>query len=425
MIPKRVKETAFALSRIADRCPGRALFWILLSAALVRLLFVAAFPGLYSGAWLDSIRYERVAFNLIVGRGFSEYYGIPTAFVGPGYPYFLAGVHLAFGPGALPVQLIQVLLGVLVCAACYSMARQLADRRAGLIAAALAAFSPELALMTGFLYTETLFMLLTSWSVVLLVAGFSGKGGWKAWIGGGLLFGLGLLTRHVLLFFPPVLFAAALLLKKTRPRVKGIAAFMVCAYALLIPWAVRNYRTFGALVPVATGGGQEFWIGSYLPFQGKYHYDETREQIKKLSAGARDEVERDRLLTRAGLQNIAGHPAQYLGMAVRRFFRFFFQVYQDMPTGKPRSFNALVLVVLALTYYPVLLLAFASAAFAKKSWIPMLPLYGILLYSALICAFVHVVPRYRIPLMPFFIVLAALAAVRIVLRTDLQSNNRR
>jgi 4-amino-4-deoxy-L-arabinose transferase-like glycosyltransferase len=422
MMMKRAAGPGSALLHFTDAHPRRTLFCLLLSAVLIRLFCVLAFPGLFSGDWMDSVRYERVAFNINVGRGFSEYYGIPTAFVGPVYPYFLAGVHRLFGQGALPVQLLQVLFGGLVCLACYSMGVSLAGTRTGLIAAALAALSPELAVMTGFRYTETLFMLFTSWAFALLLRGYSGKGNWKHWMGGGLLFGMGLLTRHVLIFFPPVLALLALLSKKTRPAFKGIVIFSICAYSLLIPWTIRNARVFHALVPVATGGGGEFWIGSYIPFQGRYHYDDTRNQVKELSANARNEVERDRILYRAGLKNMAGHPVASLCMAGRKFLRFFFQVYQDRPSGKPRSFNALVLIVLVLSYYPVLLLALVSV---RSAPILLSPLYGVLVYSALLCAAVHVVPRYRIPLMPFFIVLAAVASGRLLSRGSSPSGKRR
>ncbi len=402
-----------ALLRLIDSHPVRTLALILPAALVVRLVCILAFPGFFTGDWMDSVRYERVAFNLNVGRGFSEYYGIPTAFVGPVYPYFLAGMHQLFGGGALPVQLLQALFGALVCLACYKMASAISGARAGLIAAAAAALSPEMAVMTGFVYTETLFMFFTSWAFVLLLRGYSGHGTWKHWAGGGLLFGAGLLTRHVLFFFPPALAVLALLSKKTRPAFKGILLFSGCAYLLLIPWTIRNYRVFHALVPVATGSGGEFWIGSYAPFQGRYHYDDTRDQIQKLSAGARDEVERDRMLTRAGMENIRARPLQYLGMAARKFFRFFFQIYQDRPSGKQRSSSLPVLGVLALSYYPLLLLAAVSIKYAAVFEIP---LYGVLAYSALLCSVVHTVPRYRIPLLPFFIVLAATAAERLLRR---------
>ncbi len=397
-----------------DSDSRRSVLFLFFLSLVIRLILVLAFSSRMVGDWMDSVRYLSVARNINVGRGFSEYYGIPTAFVPPIYPYFLAGMYRIFGPHPFAVQLFQVLLGAMVCLAIYRMASILFGHRAGILAMAVSALYPELLVMTGYLYTETLYMALSSWSFVFMLEGMSAKGRWRDWIMGGILFGLGLLTRHVLLFFPIFLGVLFLVFRKTRMHFKKLLAFAFIAYALLVPWTIRNYSVFHAFVPVATGGGGEFWVGSYVPYEGKFHYLETREQIRQLTRGAKNEVEKDRMLVAAGLKNIVKHPYRYVLISMKKWFRFFFQIYENMPTGKPRITNTLIWIGLALCYYPILVLSCLGVYWNREKWTFLLPVYGILVYSSLLSAVVHAVPRYRIPLMPFFILLASDGFTRLV-----------
>jgi 4-amino-4-deoxy-L-arabinose transferase-like glycosyltransferase len=380
----------------------------------LRLVFVLVFSDLYVGDWMDSVRYQRVASNINMGRGFSEYFGKPTAFVPPIYPYFLAGVYRVFGPHPVAVQLFQVLFGGLICLSAYCLASNLFGYRTGILAMIISTIYPEFIVMTGYLYTETLFMVFSCWSFVLIVRGMSKNGKWMDWVWGGILFGLGVMTRPVLIFFPIFLGGLVSLFRRTRIHFKKVIVFSAVAYALLIPWTIRNYFIFHAFVPAATGGGGEFWIGSYLPFEGKYHYSETQNQIRQLTVGDRNEVEKDRILYAAGLRNIFKQPFQYACVAAKKWFRFFFQIYENVPSGKSRTTNALVWIVLALSYYPILILACVGFFLVRQKWPLLLSVYGVLVYSSLLYTMVHVVPRYRIPLMPFFILLASFSLNQLV-----------
>jgi len=382
---------------------------LFLFAVLVRAAFVLSSSDLVKGDWMDSVRYERVAHNISQGRGFSEFYGKPTAFAPPLYPYFLAGINRVFGSNPMVVRLFQALFGGLVCLAVYRMARGLFGERAGLLAMAACAVYPDLVVMTGYLYTETLFMAFTCWSFVRLLSALSPSGTRRDAFWAGALFGLGILTRHVLLFFPVFLLVLLAVFRRARPHFRKALVFASVAYALVVPWLIRNAVVFHAFIPITTGGGGEFYAGSYLPFGGKYHYTETQRQISELTREAKTEVEKDHILYTEGLNNIARHPFQYLGVVANKGFRFVFQVYENVPSGRPRTRNPWVWSGLALAYYPLLLLAGAAVWTERAKWISLLPLYGVLVYSILLCFGVHVVPRYRIPLIPFVIVLASAA----------------
>lgn len=400
-MPAHKKDNWF--QRMLDSNPKRSVFLLFLLSLSVRLVFAVVFSDRLVGDWMDSVRYLRVAANINGGRGFSEYNGIPTAFVPPIYPYFLAGLFRLFGPHPLAVQLFQALPGALVCLAVYRMGFILIGHRAGILAMAITALYPELWVMTGFLYTETLFMLFLCWSFVLLLRGMSDQGTIRDWIVGGVLFGLGMLTRNILFFFPVLMGLLFIIIKKYRIHFKKLVLFSAVAYALLVPWTIRNYKVFHAFIPVATGGGGEFWIGTYIPFEGEYHYEESRNQIQQLTKGAKNEVDKDRILIRAGLENIRRRPVSYFRIFIKKWFRFFFQVYENIPAGKPRSLNMPFVIVLSLLYYPILFLAVASLFFIGGKWISFLPVYGAVIYCSLLFSMVHVVPRYRIPLLPFFI----------------------
>lgn len=376
-------------------------------AVVIRLLFLYLFPRFGGGDFLDSTRYLRVVYNILRGRGFAEYIR-PTAFAPPLFAYFIALVFKIFGQHILIFKVIQAVLGGITCYLVYRMGALLFSPKVGQIASLITALHPELIVLTGFLYTETLYIFLLSVAFFFFIKAFLRKKKWSLWLLAGFFLGLNILTRHVLLLFPLWLLFIVLLRRSARSYFKYVFVCMLMCYAVVTPWIVRNYLIFDRFIPVASGFGGSVWIGSNLSDEG-LHQNDSRQKAWNASKQAADDMERDDILLEKAVRNVMKHPFDYGWIVLKKLGRYYLDVYEYVPNGNDEQKNWLLFSVLALCYYPLFALAVTGIFLARKKWIYCIPLWGLLVYTGLVYSFTIVVPRYRIPLLPFFFVYAAYA----------------
>jgi 4-amino-4-deoxy-L-arabinose transferase-like glycosyltransferase len=384
----------------------RWLLMILLINLGLRMIFIFLFSHWDEGEMMDSSRYQRVALNILEGRGFTEW-RIPTAFSPPLYPYVIAGIIEIFG-SAVPVKIIQVLLSVLTGVCIYWMGLTVFNRRTGLTAAFLFAISPEIVVLSGSLYTETLYIFLSTLAFALLSQGIKVMHN-KFWMLSGFFLALAILTRHILILFPFWLLVVTAVIPALRPLFRQCFRLAVVCLLLLVPWIVRNYVVFDQFVPIASGAGGGLWHGSNLSNKGQYQYDLSRQTVAEQTRGLERPVDKDRELLNQSFHAILQSPVRYSLMVARKFFRFFTQVYEDIPRGERRKTNLWVQLTLIISYYPVLLGCLAGLFLSRRQWRLVFPLYSVILYSGLIYSVTLVTPRYRIPLIPFMIIFTGLA----------------
>lgn len=381
---------------------NRWLLAVLLLSLILRLVFISLFTHWDEGEMMDSNRYQQVASNIIRNRGFSEW-GLPTAFSPPLYSFFIAGIMKIFGVASIPVKIVQVIISVLTCLCLYWIGKTVFNPQAGLIAALFLAVNPEMIVLAGSLYTETLYIFVSCAALAALIFAIRYPRGSRIWMLAGVLMGLAVLTRHILLLFPVLLSIFAWAFPSLRNLRKPLALFNLICYLLLLPWVVRNYVLFEQIVPVASGGGGGLYHGSNQSFEGHYQYELSRKVIAKETAGLENPLDKDRTLLRKSLHSIGEAPFQFSMLAIKKFIRFFTQVYEDIPRGGQRDTNPAVLIVLMLSYYPILMGCILGVIRERRQWRILFPLHLVILYSGCIYAMMLVTPRYRIPLYPFMI----------------------
>jgi 4-amino-4-deoxy-L-arabinose transferase-like glycosyltransferase len=243
-------------------------------------------------------------------------------FYPPLYPYFIAVVYALFG-SLTAVKLAQAAVGAALIPAIGRIGCRALGRRAGLAAAAIAAFYPELVWFSAHFWSETLFMTLMLWSFdrviaadacavpstqspdrsrvrrfVLVTLGlYPPAAAWlalahrPAWMAGivfviatlaacllllrlmssadpsrgrllaaGALWGLSILTRETLLYFTPVVMLW-LLFKRSHGVARALV-FGTAVFLVVAPWTYRNAVVYRAFVPVATSGALNLWQGN-------------------------------------------------------------------------------------------------------------------------------------------------------------------
>ncbi len=315
---------------------------------------------------------------------------------------FLAFLEKA-GWGSWPrLRFVQGFLGALTAVSLYFQAR-LCFRRfswngtAGIWAAVLAAVWPPLIVYAARAMTETLFLFLLQSGMVLVLAAERGlRGGAPA---GGVLLGAAALCRPVILpFLPAALFWLAL------PGVGGRRCyfragwFAAAAVVVLTPWTWRNFRLFGALVPVATQSGNILYLANNpvatggtgsiarLIESGVYHTGEKE-----------DEIAYSRAYGSAALKHIAADPRRFLSLSRRRLIWF---LHLDGHGNVPAATAAL---------WTLFILAAVGMAVSRRSPREIfLPLFLIL---EIVVTHMIVPPegRYRLAMMPQIMLFAAAA----------------
>jgi 4-amino-4-deoxy-L-arabinose transferase-like glycosyltransferase len=188
-----------------------------------------------------------------------------TAYRPPLWPLALGGAYAvaeAFGvPRWTAGRALEALIGTAVVALTGAIAARLWDATVGLLAMALAAVFLPLVLDGATLISEPLFVALEL-GAVLAILQYRRRPRGVGWaVAAGALVGLAALTRaNGALLAAPLL--VAILARPRGRRTVGVAAFAAAAVVVVAPWTVRNALVLGAFVPVSTETGPTL-LGTY------------------------------------------------------------------------------------------------------------------------------------------------------------------
>jgi SAM-dependent methyltransferase len=226
------------------------LFALVTHAALGALLF---FRGFQVHEMTDGTQYMALADNLLAGRGFSERTQapyVPDTIRTPLYPLFLA-VSKAITGSFDPSLAVSILLGSTIPLAGMLLAILLGrkDRREILAVGLFLSLDPHLFYYSLIYGSEAVFLPLAAWA---LVAGSIALIRPNIRVGAvaGALFGLAVLARPIVQFFPFVIALFLVIVWRSNRDVRKTAwktaAILLTAYALVVsPWIIRNERLFG------------------------------------------------------------------------------------------------------------------------------------------------------------------------------------
>ena len=238
--------------------------WLLLALALAVRVAVVLLTGDFRPV-ADPAEYDRYA-RALADTGSFPGSGLPvegpTAYRPPAYPLFLGALYEVFGPSWTAARLVQALVGTLTVALTGLLALQLFGRSVALAALALGAVFLPLATVGASLLTEPLLVPLVLGAVCATLHARSAAQPARWLVLAGALAGLATLTRpNAALLVVPLALGA---LQGVRPSAYGAgvrrrawAPVVVVLAAVLVvaPWTVRNAVTLDAFVPVSTQDG--------------------------------------------------------------------------------------------------------------------------------------------------------------------------
>lgn len=372
--------------------------------------------------WGDEVTYLDAASKLLAGvPGWR-----PEPLWPPLYPQFVAGLMWLGGDSLVLVVIAQSLLLVATAILLADfVCRMTGSRAAGMTAAAMVLGYPPLVGFAHFLWPEVLHLFLFV-ALLWLLATKWNEIGWCAV--SGLVLGLAVLTKSLLLPFVPVLLAAAAW--RSRPRAAALRVVVVVSATLITvaPTVTANARRLGS--PVLAGSATfNLWVGLNDVGREGHVNDIAWREYRAWLTSAEDFAGRERVLwskisdmvRRRGFGRILGEQLS------RQYFRLFDAScyltdqlpggvawvrspigYRDLGAGPARVLRRVVVATVLLLYLAAPL-GLAMSACGGNRWLRVLLMF--LAYNLLIFLWLHVTTRYRVQLLPVgFVGVGCLAA---------------
>lgn len=402
---------------------GKAV-WVLLALALVlRLaLLVATWDAPLTA---DPADYDRHARSIASGQGYPESEvapaGGPTAVRPPGYPYLLGLTYAVTGQGANGGRLLQSLLGTGDVALIGLLGWRLWGRRVGVASLGLAAVFPPLIVAGASLFTEPLFLVFML-GALLAVLQYRALGQLRWTLAGGTLLGLAVLTREngLALVIPLALGVWTHTPRLSWRALAPTAVLLATAALVVAPWTVRNALAFDEFVPVTTTAGYTL-AGTYSDTSRTDRarpagwrpasLDPAYVRLLELGPGGEAEVS-DRFMS-AVADYVRRHPVYVPTVAYKNTLRL---LHLDGTTTARLTITGAYgldprfAVPAVIGSYAVFALGLAGAFTRAARHTPLFFwLTPILLFASVVL--VRSLTRFRLPVDPFLILLAALGLV--------------
>ena len=354
----------------------------------------------------DTTIYVALAKTIAAGTTYQvDQWGVPHyALRTPGYPLFLAGCRLGFGPSLVAVRLVQAVLGVgMVWGVGRLTAAVVGDtRRDGYLSAAgvavgLAAVEPYVVALAALVLSEGVFlplMVAGLWGLAVLWRRGDEAGTARPILVAGLTGGVmggAILARPSWALFVPLILAAwvagAGRLERRR-ALRGAAIVALATVLVMAPWWARNFQVIGRFVPTA------LWVGASL-YDGVGPQADGSSDMRFVDAPdvrALGEVEQDRTFRARAVAFARAHPGRVAELALIKLGRF----WSPWPNAETLR-NRWAAVASALVTLPVFGLIAVGAWDRRRDFRALVLLLGPLLYfCGLHLVFVSSI-RYRVP----------------------------
>jgi len=388
------KQPTLSSSWIERIAASRLTLIAILVAAFALRVFAAAIVPDQSVMLGDAVAYREVGKSLWATGQMNALYFMPL------YPALVA----VFGPG-WPQLLIDIALSTVLVWLIYELTDAIfASKRAAILAGAVAAVYPYFIFYSIVGLTETLFM-------VLLLAAYLC---WyrNAYIAASVFSVLGILTRPVLDPLAPLLllyFAIAIRGLSIKAAAKYLAIYAGIYCLLMAPWWLHNYKAYQTFVRLNLGSGVALLSGN-SPSNQTGGIDNNLEATMAPFGEIADPVARDKAMQRAALNYIKEDPERFLIQAAKRFQRFWSPWPQTEEYSRP-----LYKLISFCSFIPVLLLALVFVVLYGRTYFRRIaPLLLFIVYLNSLHLVFPASLRYRLPVEPFLIILAAAGAVHLV-----------
>jgi 4-amino-4-deoxy-L-arabinose transferase-like glycosyltransferase len=235
-----------------------ALTLLVIAAVLLRVLHLLAqsraLPFL-EHPMMDAALYDQWARAIASGRSFG---GNEPFYHSPGYAYFLGAMYRMVGPRPIPAILVQNVLGVGTIVLTALLGRRLFGPGRGILAGVFVLGSAPFYFYEVKLLDATLSVFVATLAITLAVLPDQKRTAFLAGVMGGLL---GVIRANLLVVPIWIVIISAIEARARQRAWLTVGAYAAGTLIVLLPPFVHNLQR-GALVPVATQGGFNFYLGN-------------------------------------------------------------------------------------------------------------------------------------------------------------------
>jgi len=364
-----------------------------------------------------------IAASFASGRGYSSPLGTetgPTAWTTPVYPLVLAAFFKIFGIFSLhanfAIRLVNVLSSSFTCYFLFLIGKRLFGEPTGILAGWLWAILPQAVFFPVLWIWDTslsaLFVSICVWATYVLEE----KSTVRAWAAWGGFWGFSVLTNAAILTLFPgsflfVLFRAR---RQKLPWSKLGAAAALVFSLVLAPWVIRNEVTFHGKVALRSNFGLELWLGNNpeVPSSWSWWLHPTDSASEKADFVRLGEVAYMQQKKALAIQFIRSHPADTLRFQYHRVMETwtgYSDSFMDIWRGAPASLRGELLLSYSLTILMLVGLLLARRRCGQNFF----PLLNAILFFPVVYYICHTNPRYRHPIDPVIVLLAAYAVTTV------------
>jgi len=369
----------------------------------------------------DAAGYDRWAHEVAAGGGF----GVEPFYQAPLYPFFLGALYALVSDALPAVRAVHSAIGALSCVLVAAAACRFVGRNAGVLAGLGTAVYAPLIHLEGLVQKSVLDVFFVSLTLLLLARYARAPGPARA-AGVGFACGCLALTRENALVVAPVIAGWMLLLpgRSRRPGARELRSVSMLALALLAaiaPATLHNAWASGELHLVTSQLGPNLYIGNHpeadgryrplVPYRGSVSFerDDARRLAERAEGRSLTPGEVSRYWTERALAFALEQPEDWMRLTARKLGLAANAV--EVADGEDQYTFADASPVLAATgwldFGVIAPLATVAAFACRRRRRELSVLYGILgAYLLSVVAF-HVSARYRLPLVPVVILLAA------------------
>lgn len=416
------------------RRPGLAIFVL---AFGLRLAWILTLTDVL--VWPDEQEFGAIAEHLAAGDGYvsNSYRANPVV------PVYLAVFFKLFGDGLLAPRLGQAVIGALSCVLLGRLATTLAGPVTGLIAGALLATYPAHIYLSGVFYVACIATFLSLLGIWLVVLTPDARRPLITAVAAGLVLGLTALTRATFLAYLPLAPLAVLWAEPARWRrlAPAAAGMFVVSLALVVPWSARNSMLYERPMLISSGLWETLWKGNNELSNGgpddrnmvwgnyvwnerladlaperraeiETRYRAINEDVRAAYAETKDIfLARDEALRPVVIGLIADDPPRIARLFATKIITLF-DAFTDTEKTNASTTNVKKLVA-AFTYYPVLLLALVGLALVARHHRRYGAVHLYVSSFVVVYGMLTACTRFRLPIDPFLILFAAVAAQKL------------
>ncbi|MBT3232801.1 MAG: tetratricopeptide repeat protein [Calditrichaeota bacterium] len=402
--------------------------WLsILIALIVRIIYwiQVSDQAWFQSPGTDPEFYLRWANAILTGHG-NDFIPFPR---GPLYAYILSGIQAVFGTWWIYPRLLNLLADLITTWLIFKLATRLGDRTTGLIASLLFAFSGAAVYFTGEVLMTSLATVLATSLLYSLLKVWEHPSFLFASLSGVFLALITLLRPNFILLIPLSLGILALSLYKAKTSnlksSKVLLVHSLIILAIFSPVLIANWNSSGKLIPVASQGGVNFYIGnargasgwaSELPGAGAAWSEVDARRIASKHAGrSLNDPEASNQFWKMGLEEISADPVSWVKLLAKKSLLFLNsrEIGNNRPLLLPVKSSTMIKLLMYNSMgalFPICLIGLMYSW--KRPEIRIMSLYLMLFSFSILIFFTNT--RYRIPILPVVLIIAAIGISHVV-----------